>query len=360
MKNTLPYLLALASAMPVVAKAGTLSAPVKNPPVQPVAEETNFGRATLGAKFSEDLQSGYLDVVQGLLTGPDHALFLSLRGTLDDSDQQIFSSGLGFRTLLEDPGIVVGANVFYDYIDSPAGNSFNQLGLGAEVLSKWVDARFNYYLPESGRKATGSFTSTSSRTSTGGRYASGGFTQRDVLRTTTTTTTQLFEQAIEGWNAEVGFLVPGVNKYFDLRLFAGAYGYDNPGGGRYEGFKGRVEARVTRNVTLDLEYWDDKELVGGNWVAGVRFSSAFDLGNLFQGKNPFRGNAAPAGSLRNRLDEMVIRSHRIMTGGSAPQPGDSSSSSSTDTIGTTDQQPIPVVTTPPTKPSTGGGEKPPK
>jgi hypothetical protein len=114
---------------------------------------------------------------------------------------------------------------------------------------------------------------------------------------------------------------------------------------------------VTRNVTLDLEYWDDKELVGGNWVAGVRFSSAFDLGNLFQGQNPFRGNAAPAGSLRNRLDEMVIRSHRIMTGGSAPQPGDSSSSSSTETTGTTDQQPIPVVT-PPAKPDTKGEGKP--
>lgn len=342
----LPLLIA---ALPFAAAAGTSPAPAKNPVAPSVTEEPDFGRATLGAKFSDDLQSGYLDIVQGLHTGPNHALFLNLRGTLDDAEQQIFSGGLGFRTLLEDPGVILGANVFYDYIDSPAGNSFNQLGLGAEVLSQWVDARFNYYLPEDGRKETGVIRNTSSSLSKGDRYVRGGISQRDLLRTSTTTTTHLFEEAIEGWNAEVGFLVPGLNKYFDLRLFAGAYGYDNPAGGRFDGFKARAEARVTRNLTLDLEYWDDKELVGGNWVAGVRFSSAFDLGNLLQGQNPFRGNAAPAGSMRGRLDEMVIRSHRIMTGGSAPQPGDSSSTSTTETVGSTDRHSIPIAITPPTK-----------
>ena len=347
----------MSALVPFSLNAGVASAPVKNPPMQAIAEDVDFGRVTLGAKFSEDLQSGYLDIIQGLSTGPDHALFLSMRGTLDDADQQIFSAGLGFRTLLEDPGIIIGANVFYDYIDTPAGNSFNQLGLGAEMLSKWVDVRFNYYLPESGRKQTGTFTSSNTSTSTGGIYTAGGFTQRNVFQTTSTTVSKVFEEGIQGWNAEVGVLVPGVNKYFDLRLFAGAYGYDNPAGGRFEGVKARAEARVTRNVTLDLEYWDDAELVGGNWVAGVRFSSAFDLGSLIQGKNPFRGNAAPVGSLRSRLDEMVIRSHRVMTGGSQPEPGDTSTTSSTETVGTTDRQavPPPVVVNNP-----GGGEEKPK
>jgi hypothetical protein len=330
--------------------AGTALAP-KNPVAQPVAESDDFGRITLGSKFSEDLQSGYLDLVQGLHVERDSALFLSLRGTLDDSNQQIFSSGLGFRKLIEDPGVIIGANVFYDYIDSSAGNSFNQLGLGAEVLTTWVDARFNYYLPENDRKPTGSFTSTSTSTRSSGNYTSGGLIHRDLLRDTTTNTTTTFEQAFKGWNAEVGVLVPGVNKYFDLRLFAGAYGYDNPAGGRYEGFKARAEARVTRNITLDLEYWNDKELVGGNWVAGVRFTSAFDLGKLVHGQNPFKGGNAPA-SLRGRLDEQIIRSHRIMTGGSAPEPGDTNSNTSTDVISTTTQHP-PSAPPPTGKPPQG-------
>ena len=94
-------------------------------------------------------------MIQGLIVTDKSALFLNLRDTLDDSKQNLFSAGLGFRTLIDDPGVIIGGNVFYDNIDSPAGNTFNELGLGAEILSKWVDARFNYYLPESGRKLTG-------------------------------------------------------------------------------------------------------------------------------------------------------------------------------------------------------------
>lgn len=340
--------LAAAVALLSQAHAGTPAA-AKAPCPVVVPEEPGFGQATLGGKFSEDLQSGYLDIVQGLSTGPDHALFLSLRGTLDDADQQLFSGGLGFRTLLEDPGIILGANIFYDYIDSPAGNSFNQLGLGAEMLSKWVDVRFNYYLPEQDRKSTGSVTTRSTSTRVGGRYISGGFSQRDVIRDTATTVTQNFEQAIEGWNAEAGFLVPGVEKYFDLRLFAGAYGYDNPGGGRYEGFKARAEARVTRNLTLDLEYWDDKDLVGGHWVAGFRVNAPFDLGSLCQGRNPFNGSPAERGSLRGRMDEMIWRSHRVMTGSSEPQTGDSTTDVSSQVVGTTDRTSL-APSKPPGKP----------
>lgn len=328
---------AASAALFMQAHAGTPAAKAPSPAVIP--EEPSFGRATLGGKFSEDLQSGYLDLVQGLCVDTDHALFLNLRGTLDDADQELFSAGLGFRALLEDPGIILGANVYYDYLNSAAGNDFNQLGLGAEVLSKWVDVRFNYYLPEDSRKSTGSITTRSTRTRVGSRYSSGGFSQRDVIRDTATTVTQTFEEAIQGWNAEAGFLVPGVEKYFDLRLFAGAYGYENPNGGRYEGFKARAEARVTRHLTLDLEYWDDKELVGGHWVAGFRVNAPFDLGKLFQGQNPFGGTPAERGSLRGRMDEMVWRSHRVMSGSSEPQPGDSATTTDSEVVGTTDRKP---------------------
>jgi hypothetical protein len=354
MKNHLLPLFLVGLAVPAM-HAGT--PPAKNP-VMTTAAEADFGRITLGGKFSEDLQSGYLDVVQGLHVEDSQALFLNLRGTLDDSDQQFFSSGLGYRVLLEDPGVILGANVFYDYINSAADNNFNQLGLGVEALSKWVDVRFNYYLPEDGRKSTGTTTTSSSRTFKGQRYRKGNVSQRDVIRETTTFTTENFEQAVEGWNAEIGFLVPGVEKYFDLRLFAGAYGYDAGADGDLSGFKARAEARVTQNVTLDLEYWADEELVGGNVVAGVRFSSPFDLGKLVQGRNPFKvDNPAPARSLRSRMDEMIWRSHRQFSNSSTPQPGDTSSETDNDTIGTTDQA---TVTQPTTTPSSGGGQPPDK
>ena len=39
-------------------------------------------------------------------------------------------------------------NAFWDSISSARDNDFQQLGLGAEILSEWVDWRFNYYLPD--------------------------------------------------------------------------------------------------------------------------------------------------------------------------------------------------------------------
>lgn len=350
----------LLSLMAVAATSATFAGtPAKAPdPVLPPPEDT-FGRATLGGKFSDDLQSGYLDAVLGLSVNDNHALFLNLRGILDDSDQEIFNAGLGLRVLLEDPGIILGANVYYDYIGSSGGNQFNQLGFGAEMLSKWVDVRFNYYLPEDGAKSTGSVTTTSTKRVKGDVVRRGNRMVQEYFNQTTVTRIDYFEEALKGWNAEVGFLVPGVEKFVELRLFAGAYGYDNPTGGDFEGFKARAEARLTDWLTLDFEYWDDKELVGGNWVAGFRVSHPFDLGALLSGKNPFHKGAPAADlpssrSLRDRMDEMVMRSHRVYTTGGTPSSSTSGSESyaGSDTVGT--------IAPPPPPPPSDGGEKPPQ
>src|SRR6185369_10261525 len=95
----------LAATLP--SHAGTTAA---NKMTVPMAEET-FGQITFGAKFSQDLQSGYIDILSGLVHNQDNALFLNIRGTLADDDQQILSVGVGFRHLFEDPGIIVGGNV---------------------------------------------------------------------------------------------------------------------------------------------------------------------------------------------------------------------------------------------------------
>ena len=322
MKTTsLTLLLAALSTAILAGDAGKSPAPGLAP------EEPTFGRAILGGKYSEDLQSGYFDAILGLSVDDNHALFLNLRGIADDSNQEVFSAGLGFRVLLEDPGLILGANINYDRIDSAAGNTFDQLGFGAELLSKWVDARFNYYLPEEGAKTISQRREiTGESVLPGDTRRLGNRVVRDVVRRTEFTTFNLMEVALEGWNAEVGFLVPGVEKFLELRLFAGAYGYDNPLGGDFDGFKARAEARITRHVTLDLEYWDDRQLVGGKWVAGVRVSHPFDLGALLSGRNPFRSGAPvtdlpSSRDLRSRMDEMVMRSHRVFTTNSQAQPG---------------------------------------
>jgi hypothetical protein len=172
--------------------------------VTPMAEE-NFGRITLGGKFAEDLQSLSLDWLGGGYVAPNTALFVNVRGTFDDQSQQLFSAGIGIRHLFENPGIIVGANAYYDYVDSQFGNGINQFGFGAEILTKWVDARFNYYLPENDRHLVREFNVVSTDRSTGPEFANGNMLQRNLTTSTTVSTFGIFEQGLEGWNAEAGF-----------------------------------------------------------------------------------------------------------------------------------------------------------
>ena len=269
----------------------------KNP--APTDDPLPAGTVTAGGKFSEHLQSAWLDALVPFARVGHVTLFGDLRGTWDDNSQLLFSTGLGARYLVPGHDIIIGGNVYYDYIDSQYNNHYDQLGLGAELLTKWFDARFNYYMPDNGVHFA----------------ARGpGFFQ--------------LESGLEGWNTEAGFLIPGLDKYVEARVFGGYYQYHSKVGVGYEGAKARAEIRWTPAITTDVEWWSNKELNGGHWVAGVRVSLPFEIGNLVKGQNPFAGagDALKFGKTREfkeRLGETVWRSHRVQTAVSNPirQPG---------------------------------------
>jgi len=126
-----------------------------------------------------------------------------------------YNLGVGYRHLLPN-NVILGANVYYDYRETQLGSEFEQLGLGVEVLSEWVDARANYYLPEDDKELINEFdTETSSSSKSVDEYwlspYARGHTifQKKVTEVTRTTTTikqhfEQYEQAMEGWDAEVG------------------------------------------------------------------------------------------------------------------------------------------------------------
>ncbi len=289
MKRTTLAPLTIAALATLSAFAGQQIA-IKNP--APVESSLPAGTITAGGKFSSDLQSAWIDALIPFAKAGDITFFGDLRGTWDDNGQVLFSTGLGARYLVPGRDIIIGGNVYYDYLDSQFDNRFDQLGLGAELLTKWFDARFNYYMPDSGVRAV-----------PGGGLGLAG------LR---------FESGLEGWNTEAGFLIPGLDRFLEARVFAGYYQYNSRIGVGFEGWKARAEIRWTPAIITDLEWWGDRALNGGNWVAGVRVSLPFEIGNLVQGRNPFAGagDALRFGKTREfkeRLGETVWRSHRIQT-----------------------------------------------
>jgi hypothetical protein len=274
------------------------------------------GYITAGVQASEHLTGGYLDSVTGLWSPKDRDafLFLNSRYHYEDNDQFISSTGLGFRKMVSGHDIIIGGNAYWDSIHSARDNDFDQLGLGFEVLTKWVDARFNYYLPDDNRYEVDRFTTRDRRTDARGV---------DFMQTTRTSNFKSYEAALEGFNAEIGFLIPGLDRIAEVRVFGGYYHYNNPFGSDFEGFKARVEARVLPGVILDCEYWDDTALMGGHWTAGARVSVPFSLYNLIHRRNPFEGIEEQFTwrnrEFKERLGEMVIRSHRVQTTTSGPQ-----------------------------------------
>ena len=271
------------------------------------------GSISAGALVSEDAVGIYADSITGLWAPQSRNafLFLNSRHHYEDNGQFISSTGLGFRAMCPKNEIIAGLNVFWDSISSAHDNDFDQLGIGAEILTHWVDARFNYYLPEDdtyeiGRRST---------RKTGGT-------------TTTTRNLKSYEAALEGFNAEAGVLIPGLDKYAEVRVFAGYYHYDNPFGGDFQGFKARVEAHVLPGVIAGVEYWDDAELMGGHWTGSLSVSVPFSIYNLVTGRNPFEGiaqNFTPRQrAFKERMGDMIDRSHRIQTTTSGDQPAGTS------------------------------------
>lgn len=274
------------------------------------------GYITAGVQFSEHLSGAYIDSVTGLWSPKerDAFLFLDSRYHYEDNGQFISSTGLGFRQMVPGREIIIGANAFWDRNHSEHDNDFDQLGLGFEVLTKWVDARFNYYLPDNDHYEVDRFRHQ-------GRDSQ--FDGGNLVRQKHSLYYKTYEAALEGLNAEVGFLVPGLDKYAEVRIFGGYYHYQNPFGSDFDGFKARLEARVLPGVIVDVEYWDDTALMGGHWTAGARVSVPFSLYNLINGRNPFEGIGEQftprSREFKERLGEMVIRSHRIQTTTSGPQ-----------------------------------------
>jgi Inverse autotransporter, beta-domain len=313
--------------------------------------ELPLGSVTVGGLFSESLNTVYLDTMTALWRPGNAVLFYNGRNTYDDNSQYVWSPGLVLRYLVPDHDVILGINGYYDFINSQYENQFGNVGLGAEILTKWVDARFNYYLPTTDDIFMGNRTHRSSSTSTG------TVTTGNTTTTTTTTTTrtqqfQTWEADLEGFNAEIGFLIPGLERYIETRIFGGYYQYNNPFGSDFEGFKARLEAHLLPGVIADVAYWDDAYLNGGHWVAGARVHVPFDIFNLARGRNPFEGAGEAfrprQREFRERLSDSVIRSHEVKTVKGEIKVSDKitkkTSTSSTTTA------PPPVITQPPTTP----------
>ena len=318
----------LSSAQAAKSKAKT-KAKESPPPVAVEEESAGLPPAelTLGFQTRDSETEGLGDLLLPVWSpGGTGLLFLNPRTAIIDHDEEEGNLGIGYRQWLAKPNVILGANLYYDYRDTGSFN-YDQWGFGLELLSPWIDARANYYDPDDKRHLIASETETTVsqnvRTSSGWRdpYAEDHYVLQDYVTTrtlTTTTTTKTFEQyeqALGGYDWEIGLRLPIKSDALEARVFGGYYDFDRDFGDDACGWKTRAEVRVRSTLFLDAGLYENEDLTGSDWFAGARWTTPLDLGKLAQGRNPFgTAKARLRGEHRSgsaRLTEMVLRDPQI-------------------------------------------------
>ena len=324
------------------------------------------GSITLTLGFTAERIEGGANLLTPLYRAADGNTMFFLDGNWSgkgDANEN-GSAGLGYRHRFTDPDIIFGLNAFYDYGDY-SGRGYHQAGVGLELLSKWVDFRANAYFVSNDAQPiacrTATFSSSKKRVSSASRTATidggeGDFDNDNNLirpatfvKTTVTNTHrsnqrvrrvyQAFEGAMPGFDLELGGLVPYLDRWAEVRVYAGYSWFDDPFGNDVSCLTARLEARPVPAVILDAQYKGDSRLLDFDnlWYFGARVEIPFDLGNLLSGQSPFAGitqaftpkwlgssgSAGPVGNgkdgkdpgdpgemARNRMNENIIRTWR--------------------------------------------------
>ncbi len=296
MKDTLRSLLLLGLLVSALAATTVLNAQEDG-----AVTASPHSRITLGGRFSEDVQEYYLDGIVPFYSTDRTAYMFDLRGTLLEDLEQEINAGLVARRLSFDGRVILGANLFYDVRWTENDNQFNQVGAGLEALSTWVDARFNYYQPTDDAKVLSDSVETDVS-----RVGSTRISETSRLRT--------YEEALKGYDAEIGVWLPYLARRMPTGIFVGYYDFESDVTDNLSGAKVRLESRIHRHVTIDAEWFEDDTLNRTDYFVGVRFTmSCGDKGSARTAVRP----------LVSRMNDIVHRDLRIRTISTGPVVVDS-------------------------------------
>jgi hypothetical protein len=203
----------------------------------------------------------FVDFGDSHLWGEGHAI-------ITDESRLGFNLGGGYRWVID--GNVVGVHGWYDNFQSDLNNRFTQTTFGVELLHEDVDLRANAYIPFGEEEH---FVRVSD------------FGTVPVFHDRTISFLGMIEeeQAMKGFDAEVGLPLFGVPW---ARAYAGGYYYESRDGDEATGPRGRIEAALSEDLSLNFMVTNDS-VFDTNYNLGVeyRFSGGVPMPTF----SPFHG-----------------------------------------------------------------------
>jgi hypothetical protein len=200
---------------------GDKIAPIYNPTIE------------LSTRSSKKRNLAELDYMQPIWNNGNSLSLVDLKLKLDNNKSKEVNLGLVYRHNFDDK-FILG---IYGYLDHRrTGNNFAVSGFtpGAEMLSKYLDARVNFYVPQNKRKKTAHNNKKTVEIKGTSIYAlSGG---------------HKYEYPLKGYDVEVGTPLFGfsddLNEKFGTKLFVGRYDFRNKNTKSVIGTRFRLEQKL--------------------------------------------------------------------------------------------------------------------
>jgi hypothetical protein len=218
----------------------------------------------------------------------------------------LFEPPKGVVGFLEE-GMYVGANAFLNGANTGVGDSFWQLAMTAEVGTRWLELRGRYHLPlDDGQQSAQRLVQAYSRPLNFGGIRG---TEMVILDTTLS----LLTESLRGWQMDATLLVPGIDRWADLRVIGGYASFESPtvGSLQYDSWRVGVDFRPVPAVVLSAMWYENEQLFGDQWLFGVGVEVPFETRNLGDGKGGFWRQVKRAFQPRRRhLAERLIEPAR--------------------------------------------------
>ena len=222
--------------------------------------------------------------------------FLDLRAHIFNNRKFASNAGVGVRYLSDKPRIY-GGQFFYDFRRSHR-HSYNQIGVGFEVLSQWWETRINGYLPVGDkieyRKHKETF------------LTFDRFSGNELIFSEHINRKKEYEFAMKGADAEVGMHLIKPSKDYTLFAGIGPYYYDGYFGKHAWGGKVRVQAKLTEYVFFEIS--DSYDSIFHNKFQG-QVSLSVPLGKKLT-KKPYTKFTAPCSQAMAIQDMINLPPHR--------------------------------------------------
>ena len=255
---------------------------------------STWGRLTLGSRHHEVDQQFLVDALVPVWRN-HHTLFAgTVRGSFVESREQQFGGGLVLRHVTLGENLLLGLHVSGDRKRAASGNAFRQVGGGLEVLSAWVDLRANYYYPLTDRQIVDAAdVRWDCDACPNGERGNG--------------VPVFYEEALEGVDGELGVWIPWVDQWVPTAVYFGYARFSREHGDALEGFQGRLESRLHPNLTLDVNWYENRNVQGADYYAGLRFQMPLDFWNGWRYEKP------RSREVRYRMEDMIQREWQVHT-----------------------------------------------